>query len=276
MGGKTWRIGVLTAALSVGGCAGIGEAGGAAGTFAPVTTETLSVATVRVPEPGFWHGTPERPTGGFEYGIAAALAERFGLGDLEVIEVPFDRIVTGDFGGADLALADITVTPERAERISFSTPYLAAPPAILVRAGAEVADVATAKDLKWAVERGTTLEAALRDLVDPGEPPLVAATETEVVERVDDGHVDAALIDLPVALGYARQSDGRLAVTAQLPSDAVLAIAMPRGSANVEPVDSALRALSSQGEIAALARRWLDSDLEGGRVQQVRVLRTGS
>ena len=109
--------------------------GGAAGTFIAGTPDTLTVATAQVPDPGFWQGTPTRITGGFEYGLAHALADRFGLSRIRVIVVPFKHLLEGNLGGADLALSDITVTQERSQHVSFSTPYLAAPPSILVRPG---------------------------------------------------------------------------------------------------------------------------------------------
>jgi ABC-type amino acid transport substrate-binding protein len=83
------------------------------------------------------------------------------------------------------------------------------------------------------------------------------------------------MLDLPVALSYARESPHTYAVAAQLPSEAVLAAALPKGSENVEAVDSALRALSSDGTIERLAREWLHTDVSEGRVEQVPALRTG-
>ncbi len=43
-----------------------------------------SGSLAQIPDPGFWYGTFEHPTGGFEYGLARALAARFGLAKIEV------------------------------------------------------------------------------------------------------------------------------------------------------------------------------------------------
>jgi hypothetical protein len=56
--------------------------------------------------------------------------------------------VRGHLDGADLALSDITITEARAEHLDFSTPYLKAPPSILVRPGTEVADGNAARGLR--------------------------------------------------------------------------------------------------------------------------------
>jgi polar amino acid transport system substrate-binding protein len=264
----------LSALLAVGvlGCANAGN--GAAGSFSPRTPNTLTVATAQVPDPGFWEGTIAHPTGGFEYELAKRLASRFGLAKVKVVEVPFGELVHGHLGGADLALSDITITEAREQHLDFSTPYLKAPPAIVVRPGTEVADVDAARHLHWAVQNETTLKEALEKQIEPTTKTLVFEHQSEKLAALEDGRVDAVLLDLPVALAYARESPRKYAVVAQLPSEADLGAALPSGSANTEAVDSALRALQSEGEIDSLAHRWLHADYEEGGAEGVPVLRT--
>lgn len=259
--------------LAQSGCGG-SDLGAAAGTFTPLTPGTLTVATAQIPDPGFWSGTEQHPTGGFEYQLAHALAARFGLPRVKVVLVPFHRLVAGDLGGADLALSDITSTAARAEHVSFSTPYLDAPPAILVRPGTEVADVDTARSLHWAVEAGTTLEEALEETIRPSGAPLVLHHEAEVLLALRSGRANAVMLDLPVALAYASELPRVYAVAAQLPSEAVLAAALPKGSENLEAVDSAIRAFDADGTIERLGRESLGTQLAGGQVEHVPVLRT--
>jgi ABC-type amino acid transport substrate-binding protein len=256
-------------ANACGGAAGLG----AAGKFTPRTPGILTVATAQIPDPGFWSGTVQRPTGGFEYGLAQALATRFGLDGIKVIEVPFRQLTAGELGGADLALSDITVTAGRAQRVAFSTPYLNAPPAILVRPGTEVPDVHSAQGLRWAVEAGTTLQSALEDSIRPSAAPQILTHQREVLLALRVDRADAVMLDLPVALAYARESPHTYAVAAQLHSEDVLAAALPKGSENLEAVDSAIRALSADGTIERLGREWLHTDLQEGQAENVPVLR---
>jgi polar amino acid transport system substrate-binding protein len=264
---------LLPAAAWLAACGGIGGLG-AAGKLTPRKPGTLTVATAEVPDPGLWTGTFAHPTGGFEYELARALAAHFGLAHVRVIEVPFAKLVSGDLGGADLALSDITVTSERSKHLAFSTSYLSAPPAIVVRPGVEVPDVHAAQRLRWAVQAGTTLLSALREEIEPARPPLVFAHQREVLAALRGGRAEAMMLDLPVALAYAREAPREYAVAAQIQSEDVLAAALPKGSSNLEAVDSALRALSSDGTIERLGRRWLDTSLQGSRAEAVPVLRT--
>jgi polar amino acid transport system substrate-binding protein len=273
--GRRASRGALLVILAACALAGTGCAGGrAAGTFTPRAHGTLTVATAQIPDPGFWSGTAQHPTGGFEYGLARALAARFGLPTVKVIIVPFPQLVGGDLGGADLALSDITVTKERAEHVDFSTPYLSAPPAILVRPGTEVADVDAAQGLRWAVQTGTTLQSALEERIRPSRAPLILHHQREALSALRSGRANAVMLDLPVALAYARQSPKAYAVAAQLPSEDVLAAALPKGSQNLEAVDSAIRAFNADGTIEGLGRKWLDTELQEGHSEQVPALRT--
>jgi polar amino acid transport system substrate-binding protein len=265
---------LLLPAILLSACSGAGGLGAADGTFTPHTPGTLTVATAQIPDPGFWTGTFEHPTGGFEYELARALASRFGLHDVRVIEVPFHQLTTGHLHGADLALSDITVTSGRARHLSFSTSYLRAPPAILVRPGTEVPDVHTARGLRWAVESGTTLQSALTEAIEPTSTPLILDHQREVLHALRSGRAQAIMLDLPVALAYAREAPHAYAVAAQLPSEAVLAAVLPLRSPNLEAVDSAIRAFAADGTLERLGRAWLHTDLQEGQSENVPVLRT--
>ncbi len=266
-------VALLVFCACAAGCAG--SQSGAGGSFTPKRAGTLTVATAQIPDPGFWTGTPEHPTGGFEYGLARALAERFHLAHVAVVIVPFKKLIAGDLGGADVAVSDITVTAQRERHLSFSTPYLAAPPSIVVRPGTEASDVDQAQALTWAVQRGTTLQEALEESILPETTPKVLEHQSEVLADLRRHRVQAVMLDLPVALAYAHESPKQYTVAAQLRSDDVLGIGLPKGSENVEAVDSAIRAFKSDGTIERLGRQWLNAELQSGHAEQIPVLDTG-
>ena len=56
---------------------------------------------------------------------------------MKVVEVSFARITSGDLGGADLALSELTPTAAREQQLDFSDPYLSAPPGVLARVGVD-------------------------------------------------------------------------------------------------------------------------------------------
>lgn len=270
---KTVAHGVcLLVLLLLVGCGEVSAPEG--GEFEPTREGVLTVATDRLPQPGFWEGLPE-PEGGFEWDLARRLSERFGLDRVEVVERPFDRLVAGELDGADIAMAQITPTFEREEVLDFSDPYLSANPAVVVAGDREVKDVMEARDLSWAVQTGTTLETALERLIVPHGEVLHLAEQTEVVEAVLGGEAEAALLDLPVALAYASEHPA-LRVASQISTDEALAVALPEGSANREAVDTAIRAMINDGTLSKMAKTWLGADLRDGAftVEEVPLMRT--
>ncbi len=217
----------------------------------------LTVAMSGYPTPGFWEGTPRHPTGGFEYELARSLAERFGLKSVRVVVKHFHQIVAGDLGGADLALDLVTPTPQRAEHLQFSAPYLTDAPTVVVRSGTSIPDLATAQGLRWGATRATTFIGDIEKWVDPNSPVRVFDQEGQMLAGLKRGTVDAVLEDLPLAVATATYSHGRLRAAAQLPTSETIAAALPKGSSNDQAVSSAIRAFTADGTIHRLLIKWV-------------------
>jgi polar amino acid transport system substrate-binding protein len=241
--------------IGTGGCRQVQHA--ASPGFTPLTTGTLTVAT-ELPAPGFWDGDdPATVKGGFEWGLAAALAEELGL-DLAVREVPFADITSGRLDGADIALAQVSSTKERKNVAELTQPYFETSPTALVRHGTQkhLADLATAKEQRWAVQEGTTLKSYLENVVRPNDEPLVLATTDAVVQAVVNGDADAALLDLPTALTVARTNG--LSVPARFEHLEQIVGVLPADSKNVEIVEQTLARLLANGTVDELRKKWLD------------------
>jgi len=220
----------------------------------------LTVATSTVPTADFWEGTVRHPTGGFEYELARKLADRFGLSEVRIGLVHFHRIVAGDLGGADLGLSLLTPTAERKEGLDFSSPYLDSPPTVVVRRGTEVPDLADAEELRWGAVRGTTFVDTIAERIAPESRTRIYDDHDQLLAALEAGEVDAVLFDLPLAVAVADHSGGRLEAVAQLPGAEQIAAALPKGSDNVEAVDSALRAFIADETIHDLLDEWVGPD----------------
>lgn len=252
-------LGVASALLAT-ASAGCGDARRTAAlTFTPARPGVLAVAAP-LPSPGAWElDAAGRPVGGFEYELAVALADRFDL-RLEVVDVSFAQIVAGDLGGADIALAEITVTSDRASRLDFSTPYYRADAGVLARAGTEMLDLKTARDSSWGTLEGTTDAAFVADVIRP-DVSLTFPDEQACAEAAADGQVDACLMDLPTALAVEQQVAG-VDTVARFATDEQWAVALADGASrtNLEVVDAGIRALVADGSLERLADEWLLRD----------------
>jgi ABC-type amino acid transport substrate-binding protein len=232
----------------------------AAGTFTPRTPGVLTVVTSTLPSPGFWEGTASHPTGGLEYELARYLADRFDLKSVRIKVEHFNRIVRGNLNGADLALDLITPTAEREKALDFSAPYLDAAPTVLVRSGQPVPDLDTAQSLRWGAIRGTTFVRIIKSLITPDQPVALFENSPAMLDALESNKIDAVLFDMPLAVVTARRSGGRLDAAAQLPNAESIAAALPKGSSNVQAVDSAMQAFTSDGRIDHLLKVWVGSD----------------
>jgi polar amino acid transport system substrate-binding protein len=229
--------------------------------FDPHVDGVLTVAT-SLPAPGFWEGADASSLdGGFEWEIADALAARFHL-DLDVVDVPFESIVAGDLGDADMAIAQISITDERAEVVDFSTSYYVTGAGVLGAAGAdELTDLKSAKEQTWVVVGGTTEETFVNDVIRPDDDPLVVEDDQAAADAVAAGTVDVALLDLSSAL-VLTNDDAQLAVLGRFATDQRYAIALPHDTSdqdrrNQDAVDAAIRALDADGSLEQFAHDWL-------------------
>jgi polar amino acid transport system substrate-binding protein len=248
--------GLLVAGILLAGC-GDRTSSPAAGTFTPATPGVLTVVTSEIPSEGFWSGTPDDPTGGLEYELALAFAQRFGLKSVHVELEHFNLVVAGHLDGADMALDLITPTAQRARQLDFSTPYLNSPPTVVVRAGTTVSDLETARGRRWGAVSETTFVGFIASLIAPVSATRTFDDNAQMLAGLESGAVDAVLQDMPLTVVTARLSNGRLQAVAQLPGAETIAAALPRGSPNVEAVNSAIRAFTADGTIDRLLRTWI-------------------
>lgn len=256
-------LAVLTLGLLLIGCdddggGGAGGGGGnrAAGELTPLHDGVLTVAT-ELPAPGFWDGggpdgtDVDRLRGGFEHDLADALADRFGLDRVEVVDVAFADLVGGEAQDFDIALAQVSITHGRERHVTFSAPYLTTAVGVAGRAGLDVPDLADARTRRWGVARGTTEVDVLDDLVRPEDDPRVYPTVARALAAVERGEVEVAAADwfevlaAAAAAGKPEVRDDALALVAQITAPQHYGIVLPKGSDDLDAVDSALRALEA-------------------------------
>ena len=223
-----------------------------------VTPDVLTVAT-DFPAPGFWEGSDVRHvSGGFEADLAVELADRLGLDRVEVVERRFDDLVDGRAGGFDVALAQVSITRERAAVVDLSRPYLTTPVGVVGRAGDDtVPDLADARTLRWAVQEATTEVDVVDDLIRPDDDATVYPTVAAALSAVARQVVDVAAIDFVRALAEVDEPPD-LALAAQVTAPQNVGALLPEGSDNLSAVDAALRSLEADGTLDDLRDELFD------------------
>jgi polar amino acid transport system substrate-binding protein len=275
-------VGIVAAGLLVAACGSDGDsssdtsppaatnAPGGGGTVdcKPVKAGVLSVVT-SLPGPNFWGTTkaevdPDAINSGIEYDLANDIAAKCGL-KMEFRNEGFDAIVAGqiDPTSYDIVLSQVTITDDRAKVVDFSVGYFKSDQGLLVNKGTAVASWDDVKKLTVGVQASTTAEYYITSGEVPGwkldnvksYPDLVSA-----YAALTAGQVDGVMIDTPINLGQAAQSDGKQEVVGQFKTGEEYGAIFGKGNGKKAIFDPILQGLIDDGTVNALIAKYLGGD----------------
>ena len=232
---------------------------------------TLTIATDSPAyEPWFTDNDPT--TGkGFESAVAYAVAERLGFDADAVtwVTVPFNNSYKPGPKEFDFDINQISVTPERAERVDFSSGYYSAAQAMIAledNPAADATSLADLKGLRLGAQTGTTSLTAIRDIIAPDAEISVFEDTNAAKQAMMNDQVDAIVADLPSAFYITAAEITMASIIGQFQPDAgdqeTFGMLFEKGSELVACVDAALAELESDGTLAGLEKEWL-SDTVG-------------
>jgi polar amino acid transport system substrate-binding protein len=221
----------------------------------PAKSGTLTVETT-LPAPGWWNGTtPQSIKSGYEYCMAAELANMAGLKSVTVKNVSFDQLVAGRTNSFDLALAEISITDERKKVVDFSTPYFDSNIGVLTKKGAGVTqDNITSKSC--AAYAGTTSVDFLKNTLHCASTKTYPDSQT-LYQGLLSGQVDADFLDTAIVLAEAKQTGGQLEVAGQYSTGEKYGAIYPKGSANESALNQGIQTLISDKTLDKLSTTYL-------------------
>lgn len=237
----------------------------------PPATLQPGVLTVGVnmPSPGFQVGAV-RGHGvvyarGLEIDLANALAARLGIPRVVFYQEPqFARLIAPGPKPWDIALAEVTITPERSTAVAFSIPYLSADQGVLLRRGLASAPrtIAQLARLRLCTKSSTTSAALIRTRINPSKPARFLGNTTLMLNALQAGRCDAVVYDAPILATLRAQVPQRYGPLAGvIATEENYGAVLPSGSALQPVIDDALQAIIDQGTLSTIARRWLNTDL---------------
>ena len=273
----------LVSALSV--------AGGASGKSSPGTTAARSAScakadlqlvtagalTIGTDNPAYppWFGGGEikgskwkinDPTTGkgYESAVAYEVAKRLGFAKAEVgwVVVPFSRSFAPGKKPFDFFVNQVSVTPQRAKNVGFSTSYYNVNQAVVGLKGKPIASVKTLaglKRFKLGAPIGTTsYDYIVRHIKSPD--PAVYDTLNDAVTALKNGQIDGLVVDYP-STGYITGVQvPKGVVVGRLPTKGVpeiFGLVFQKGSPLVACVNQALAKMRADGTLKRLEVRWL-------------------
>ena len=203
-----------------------------------------------------------QPTG-FDVALIREIAARLGV-QTDIRDIAFDSLFTAlDQQQIDVAIAAISVTPEREQLANFSNVYFVGEESILAQANSSITVITSLSDMagrRVGVQRGSVYETWLvRDLVNSG---LTVATNLFVYETADaavrdlrEQRLDLTVLDSNVANAAVAQGGVRRVGGGLNPQR--YAIAVRRGAdALRSQLNAALVQLHNEGRLSVLAQTY--------------------
>jgi polar amino acid transport system substrate-binding protein len=229
-----------------------------------ITGGTLTVGTDKPAYPPYFEDDDPSNGKGFESAVAYAVADELGFSKDQVkwTVVPFNSSYAPGPKKFDFDINQISITPKRAERVDFSTPYYTAPQAIVTLKSAPTADatsLAELADVKLGVQVGTTSLDATNEVIKPQSQPQVFNDSNDTVRALKTKRVDAIVVDLPTAfyLTAAEIPEAKIAGQFDAPGGDDWGVVLAKGSELTPCVNKALEELKSSGELERITDKWM-------------------
>ena len=140
---------------------------------------------------------------GYDVVIATTIAKTLGK-DVQIVKTDWDALIVDlQQGSLDAIIAGMTETPERAEQVSFTSPYYVSPEVVIIRKDSDLTEITDIQELSGRKVQGQmgTLYDTIIDDID-GVVHVEAATDfPAAINALQHGDVDAVTSELPVAIG---------------------------------------------------------------------------
>ena len=169
---------------------------------------------------------------GYDVYFTDRLAKDLGV-QVEYISLdPASRVEYAETGKADIVAANFTVTPERAEKVDFSLPYMKVSLGVVSPDGAVIKSVEELKDKTLIVSKGTTAEYYF----SKNHPEVKLQkydSSADAYNALLDGRGDAFSTDNTEVLAWAKSNPGFTVGIESLGDVDTIAVAVQKGNTDL-------------------------------------------
>jgi polar amino acid transport system substrate-binding protein len=264
-----YLLATALAALTLAACGGDdnGGSGSSSATTATgdegasaVKTKTAGTLTIgaEFPVAGFLELPIDNPKG-FEVDFGNALARELKLAKVKWVNTPFSGLFSPAPKNFDVAINEITATPERAKVVDFSEPYFDANQGFLVKKGGpgeSAKSIADMKDLQFGFQATTTGGDYIKDKIKPSKQPREYSTLGAASRALANGQIDAFVMDVAIGSGVVKKLPNDVAMTGQFQTGEKYAVLLQKGNPLRGAVNRAITKLKESGEIAQMQKKW--------------------
>jgi polar amino acid transport system substrate-binding protein len=261
-----YLVAVLLTALTLAACGddddggngGGGGGGGGAAAELDLQTEGQLTIGAEFPVKGFVELPIDDPKG-FEVDLADAIAKELGVPKVQWKNTPFTGLFRPGPKDFDMAINEISITPDRSNVVDFSVPYFDANQGFLIKKGGPaegVQSIDEMKDLQFGVQATTTGADYVQNEIQPEKQVRQYSTLTAATQALANGQIDAFVMDVAIGAEIVKERGQDVDMTGQFKTDEQYGILFEKGNPLRGPVNEALRKLKANGTIDRLQEKW--------------------
>ncbi|HEY3438670.1 MAG TPA: amino acid ABC transporter substrate-binding protein [Actinotalea sp.] len=268
--------GLAGLALALAGCAGSAAEPAAGSTSASGTTAAtagdtsladvqkagvLTVGTEGTYRPFSFHEGGAGDITGFDVEVAQAVGKELGV-DVTFEETQWDAIFAGlEAGRFDTIANQVSITPERSAKYTFSKPYTVSTGVVVVPA--DNTSITSFDDLKGKTTAQSLTSNWYTMAQDKGATIEAVEGWAQAVALVEQKRVDATINDKLTFLDYAKTNDASgLKIAAETTDTSQSAFVFAQGSTTLaDAVDKALDKLAADGTLATISQKYFGADV---------------
>ncbi len=228
---------------------------------------TIKLGTAGLVAPMTYFGAGGELTG-FDLEFAKRLALELNV-NIEATSANFDALVAGlQSGKFDIVISNLNITPERAEMIDFSDPYMELYLTLMVRDEGEAATpYATLSELQAYFGKGSKIGVNTGSVFDkiseeffPEAEKVYYTGYPDAISGLKSGKINGYLTDKPQAIAQCLSDDALWMPSAVIKDDLYALAIKPGNDALLKEIDEFLLRLRSSGELDAMAEKWFLTD----------------
>ena len=179
------------------------------------------------------------------------------------VKATFNTVIQPGKKSFDFDINEVSITPERAKAVDFSTGYYDVAQALVTTTKSKIAKAKTIGDLanaKLGATVGSTSYATITGVIKPKGKPSVFDTNDIATQALINGQIDGLVLDLPTAFYVAAAALKNGLIIGQFAPKAgseQFGLVLTKGSPLTAAISAAVDALRAKGSLKALASKWL-------------------
>ncbi|MDD4583330.1 MAG: basic amino acid ABC transporter substrate-binding protein [Eubacteriales bacterium] len=200
---------------------------------------------------------------GFDYDLMNAIAEDQGF-KLEWVNMGFDGLIAAlQAGNIDIIASGMNASPDRREKVDFSTTYYDSGLVVAVKAGnTEIKSIDDlTPDMKVGGQIGTTGAELALELDESGkisEAKIYNGLDVAVMD-LQNGTIQALINDLPVTKAYMDAQPGTIEIVGDVLNAESYGFAVKKGNTELlDKINAGMQNLIDDGTFDEIYSKWLE------------------